>query len=86
MEHFKEAKELGVYSTRYLCDILHDMRKCYETRNFSYLPGLIEEAQYRAYRMENKLEVIDDIRNNERRRIELKEEIKELRNKKKELE
>jgi hypothetical protein len=31
------------------------MRKCHETRNYSYLPSLIEEAQTMANRMEAKL-------------------------------
>lgn len=37
---------------RYLCDVLDEMRKCYKTRNFSHLCGLIEEAQTLANRME----------------------------------
>jgi len=40
---------------RYLCDVLDEMRKCYETRNFSYLLGLIEEAQTMGERMEAAL-------------------------------
>ncbi len=44
-------------STRTMCDILSNMRDCLKTLNFSYLNGLIEEAQYRAERMENALEV-----------------------------
>lgn len=38
--------------TRYLCDVLEEMRKCFKTRNFSGLLGLIEEAQTLANRME----------------------------------
>lgn len=41
--------------TRYLCDVLDEMRKCYKTRNFSHLCGLIEEAQTLANRMEAAL-------------------------------
>jgi cell shape-determining protein MreC len=37
---------------RLLCDVLQEMRKSYETRNFSYLSGLIEEAQSLGNRME----------------------------------
>lgn len=40
---------------RYICDVLEEMRKCHETRNFSYLLGLIEEAQTMANRMESSL-------------------------------
>jgi len=38
------------------CDALQAMRKCYETRNFSGLLGLIEEQQDMANRMESALE------------------------------
>jgi len=44
------------YLHRTLCDVLKEMRQCYETRNFGYLPGLIEEAQSMGNRMEAKLE------------------------------
>lgn len=69
--------------TRSLCTILDDMRKCTTTLNFSYLSGLIEEAQYRANRMENALDTYganswNGIKELEEKRIELKEEIKKL--------
>lgn len=76
-------------STRYLCDILEDMRKCYKTRNFSYLPGLIEELQYRANRMENSLEKLSGyggLRQLEQNRITTKERIAELEKERSELE
>lgn len=41
--------------TRYICDVIEEMRKCYETRNFGYIIGLIEECQMLANRMESKL-------------------------------
>jgi hypothetical protein len=37
---------------RYLCDVLEEMRESWKTRNFSYLKGLIEEAQTLGERME----------------------------------
>jgi len=37
---------------RTLCRVLDEMRKANETRNFSYLLGLIEEAQVMGDRME----------------------------------
>ena len=37
---------------RTLCEVLDEMRTCSKTRNFSYLPGLIEEVQTMANRME----------------------------------
>lgn len=40
---------------RYLCDVLEDMRKCEQTRNYSSLAGLIEEAQVMGNRMESAL-------------------------------
>lgn len=40
---------------RYLCTVLEEMRTCHKTRNFSYLIGLIEEAQVLAERMESAL-------------------------------
>ena len=66
-------------ANRYLCDVLNEMRKCVKTLNFSYLLGLIEEAQTLGSRMEAKLY---DIKDFER----LHEEIKALQKKKKKLE
>ena len=40
---------------RTLCDVLAEMRKQYETRNFAGLLGLIEEAQSMGNRMEAAL-------------------------------
>jgi len=37
---------------RTLCNVLEEMRVAYKTRNFSYLLGLIEEAQVMGNRME----------------------------------
>lgn len=39
-------------NNRVMCDVLEEMRKCHETRNYGYLSGLIEEAQSMANRME----------------------------------
>lgn len=77
--------ELGPHSTRFLCDILKDMRSAYDTRNFSYLPGLIEEMQYRAYRMEERLDTINNMETMERNRTRLKKEIAELREERRKL-
>ena len=66
-------------SGRYFCDIFSNMRKCYETRNFSYLLALIEEGQYRAERMESAVESYGDLERLEKKRAELKDEIRELR-------
>lgn len=40
---------------RHLCDVLDEMRKCDEVRNYSMLKGLIEEAQVMGNRMESAL-------------------------------
>lgn len=73
-------------SARYLCNVFSNMRKCLETHNFSTLPSLIEEAQYRAERMEDKIEQIHDMEAWERERIELKKQLKKLQTAKTRLE
>ena len=62
-----------------MCDVLEEMRDCTKTLNFSYLLGLIEEAQSLGNRMEAKLY---DIKDYER----LRDDIKDLKKKKKKLE
>jgi vacuolar-type H+-ATPase subunit I/STV1 len=69
----------GAISGRFMCAILDDMRDCAKTHNYSYLPGLIEEAQYRANRMEDRLDRVKDVARFESRRNELKDEIDELK-------
>jgi len=46
---------------RYVCEVLEEMRKTAETGNYSYLPGLIEEVQVLANRMEASLGEKKDI-------------------------
>jgi len=69
---------VSFYPNRLICTVLEEMRKCHETRNYAYLPGLIEEAQTLANRMEAKLEDNKDIKSAHERKRELKEDIKEL--------
>ena len=64
---------------RFLCSVLDEMRECTKSLNFSYLVGLIEEAQMLGNRMEAKLY---DIKDFER----LHQEIKDLEKKKTKLE
>jgi hypothetical protein len=64
---------------RYLCSVLDEMRECTKTLNFSYLLGLIEEAQTLGNRMEAKLYEIKDFER-------LHEDIRDLKKKKKKLE
>ena len=51
----KEPYEVRSGVNRTLCSVLEEARKCYETRNFSPLLGLIEEAQIMGNRMESAL-------------------------------
>ena len=64
---------------RLLCAVFDEMRACVKTGNFSYLLGLIEEAQILGSRMESKLFDIKDF-------DRLHEEIRDLKKKKKNLE
>ena len=64
---------------RLLCAVLEEMRDCAKTLNFSYLSGLIEEAQSLANRMEAHLYEIKDFNR-------LHKDIKALKKKKKKLE
>ena len=70
---------------RLLCTVLDEMRECVKTTNFSYLPGLIEEAQSLANRMESHLYDIKDfnhlhkdIKDLKKKKKKLKEEVEEL--------
>ncbi len=72
--------------SRYLCDVFEEMRTCDKTRNFSYMPGLIEEAQVLANRMEASLHdkaalrrLRTDIRELKDERLELQHEIEEMK-------
>jgi hypothetical protein len=64
---------------RLLCAVLDEMRECVKTTNFSYLPGLIEEAQSLGNRMESHLYDIKDFNR-------LNKDIKDLKKKKKKIE
>ena len=70
---------------RLLCAVLDEMRECVKTSNFSYLSGLIEEAQSLGSRMEAHLydikdfnRLLDDIKALEKKKKKLKEEVEEL--------
>jgi len=69
--------------SRYICDVLTEMRKCIKTLNFSYMESLIEEAQVLANRMEAGLGTKRDIEWREETLRDLKKEIKELKKEKK---
>lgn len=75
-----EYEDLKFYSfpNRTVCSILADMRKAYETRNFSYLLAMIEEVQYHANRMEAAIGDMKDIERFTKTRSEIKSDIKKL--------
>ena len=73
------------YTSRYLCDILEDMRSCHKIHNYSYLIGLIEEAQWAGNRMEAAIGDIRDILKLKKERAKLRDAIRELKQTKKKL-
>lgn len=70
---------MGYWYSRTLCDVLEEMRTINKTRNYSYLEGLIEEAQSMGNRMEAGL---GDIKSIDR----LRDKIRDLKKEKKALE
>lgn len=71
---------------RTICDTLEAMRKAYDTRNFSYLLGLIEEAQNMANRMESALWDQKEFDYRKKEHAKLKKEIAKLEKSKDSLE
>ena len=71
---------------RYLCSVLDEMRECNKSKNFSYLLGLIEEAQTLGSRMEAKLFEIKDFEHLHKDIAKLKKQKKKLEDKIEELE
>ena len=67
-----------MYLNRSICAVFEEMRSCNETRNYSYLLGLVEEAQSMANKMESKIDLIKDFE-------ELKDKYKELEERKNDL-
>ena len=60
---------------RTICSVLQEMRECAKTSNYSYLPGLIEEAQSLANRMEAALWDQKDFIRAQQQHKQLKSEI-----------
>jgi uncharacterized protein YlxW (UPF0749 family) len=75
-----------MYLNRLLCDVLEEMRKCHETRCYGHLPGLIEEAQTMANRMEAGLNDKADIQDLYDEKRKLHKEVKKLKDELKALE
>ena len=67
-----------MYLNRTICSVFEEMRSCNETKNYSYLLGLIEEAQSMANKMESKIDLIKDFE-------EMKDKYKELEERKNDL-
>ena len=67
-----------MFLNRSICGVFEEMRSCNETRNYSYLLGLIEEAQSMANKMESKIDLIKDFE-------DLKDKYKELEERKNDL-
>lgn len=76
---------LNDWLERTLCDVLEEMRKCDKTRNYSALQGLIEEAQSYGNDMESALGAQKKYREWKRLKKKLKDEIKQLKKKKEQL-
>jgi len=70
---------------RYVCNVIDEARKCHETRNYSYLPGLLEEIQTLVNRMESALRTQKDVDYYTKEASRLKKEIKALKAEKAEL-
>jgi hypothetical protein len=64
---------------RTLCEVLQEMRTCFETRNFSYLPALIEEVQWMGNRMEAGLYEHRDYRTAKNESNKLRKSLEKLR-------
>jgi hypothetical protein len=64
-----------------MCDVLREMRDCAKTSNFSYLGGLIEEAQSMANRMESRLWDQKQFDQSRGQYLSLKEKVEEQRKK-----
>ena len=70
------------YPNRSICDVLSEMRKCYETHNFAPLLALIEEVQSMANRMEAALADKKDVKEWTVERDKLKDELEKLHSQK----
>lgn len=66
---------------RTICSVLEAMRDCTKTQNYSYLLGLIEEAQMLANRMESALYDKKDFKYDLKRHKKLRKQIKEMEEK-----
>ncbi len=68
-------------TNRYICTVLDSMRDCSKTKNYSYLDGLIEEAQHLGSAMEDALQDQRDVKELREERSKLKQEVNKLEQK-----
>jgi hypothetical protein len=68
----------SIMPNRYICDVIEEMRKLHKTRNYGALPGLIEEVQTLANRMEAALGEQDDYNEWHKKVKKEKKELKRL--------
>ena len=64
---------------RTICEALKELRTCHETRNYSYMIGLIEEVQSMANSMEAALYDQADFKYAKEEYKKLKKKIKKLK-------
>ena len=69
------------YVNRTFCDVLDELRKCYETRNFASFLGIVEELQMKGNQMEAGLSDKKDLIEMSKEWSKLKAEIKKLKKK-----
>ena len=74
-----------IMPNRTVCSVLEEMRSCGKTGNYSYLPGLIEEVQSLANRMEAALWDQKDFQRLLEEVSKLRKEVKQLKVEKKQL-
>ena len=77
-DYRRELKSCS-YLSRTLCDVLSDMRKCFDTHNYSPMLSLIEEAQIMGNRMEAKLYEKKDVESLTTLKKQIEEDIERLR-------
>jgi len=63
---------------RTICEVLQEMRSCYNTRNFAGLLGLVEEAQSMANKMEAGLQDKHNVEELREEKKDLKKDLKLL--------
>jgi hypothetical protein len=65
--------------SRYVCEVLTEIRECTKTLRFDRLPGLIEEVQTLVNRMEARLNDYSSMKYDLQRARELKQRIAQLK-------